>query len=124
MAIRKRIAVRARKLIDAPTGNSFTSGRYGDRMDQDRRNLVARIAIVSAYIKALEDPEKLLRVCGDVLGDVDEARAAVATAFDVSDVAADAILDLQVRRFTPRSVERMRSELADFNRRLVDLDQP
>jgi DNA gyrase/topoisomerase IV subunit A len=93
-------------------------------MDQDRRNLVARIAIVSAYIKALEDPEKLLRVCGDVSGDVAEARAAVATAFDVSDVAADAILDLQVRRFTPRSVEQMRSELAEFNRRLVDLDQP
>ncbi|MGZ0711320.1 hypothetical protein ACWPKO_23635 (plasmid) [Coraliomargarita sp. W4R53] len=93
-------------------------------MDEDRRNLVSRIEIVSAYIKALDDPEKLLRVCAGVSGDVDEARSAVAAAFEVSDAAADAILALQVRRFTPRSIERMRNELADYDRRLVDLERP
>ncbi len=99
-------------------------GRYGVPMDEDRRNLVARIEIVSAYIKALEDPEKLLRVCANVSGDADEAREAVAAEFEVSDIAADAILALQVRRFTPMGIEQMRSELADFNLRLVDLDHP
>ncbi|SDH23137.1 hypothetical protein SAMN04489810_2451 [Microbacterium pygmaeum] len=34
-------------------------------MDEDRRNLMLRIEIISAYLKALEDPEKLMRVCAD-----------------------------------------------------------
>jgi DNA gyrase/topoisomerase IV subunit A len=102
----------------------LTSGRYGDRMDEDRRNLGARAEIVRAYIKALEDPEKLLQVCANVSGDVDDARTAVTTEFEVSDMAADAILALQVRRFTPRSIELMRNELADYDRRLTDLDRP
>jgi DNA gyrase/topoisomerase IV subunit A len=93
-------------------------------MDDDRRNLLARIEIVSAYMKALEDTEKLLRVCANVSGDADDARVAVAAAFEVSELAADAILALQVRRFTPRSIELMRSELADYDRLLSDLDQP
>jgi DNA gyrase/topoisomerase IV subunit A len=93
-------------------------------MDEDRRNLIARAEIVRAYIKALEDTEKLVRVCANVSGDVDDARTAVAAEFEVSDIAADAILALQVRRFTPRSVEQMRNELADYDRRLADLDRP
>ena len=63
-------------------------------------------------------------MCAAVSGDADEARSAVAAAFGVSDVAADAILALQVRRFTPRSIEQMRNELADYDRRLVALDRP
>lgn len=93
-------------------------------MDEDRRNLLARIEIVSGYLKALEDTEKLLRVCANVSGDAGDARAAVAAEFEVSDVAAEAILALQVRRFTPSSIEQMRSELAEFRLRLVDLDRP
>ncbi|WP_236968874.1 hypothetical protein [Microbacterium aurantiacum] len=93
-------------------------------MDEDRRNLMARIEIISAYMKALEDPERLMQVCADIAGDDADARSAVAAAFEVSDFAADAILTLQVKRFTPRSIEQMRRELADANRILLDLDGP
>ena len=92
--------------------------------DEERRNLMTRTEMVSAYITAVEDPEKLLRVCATVSGDRDDERAAVAAAFEVSDMVADAILDLQVRRFTPRSIEQMRNELADYDRRLAELDRP
>jgi DNA gyrase/topoisomerase IV subunit A len=86
--------------------------------------LGTRIEIVTASIKALEDSEKLLRVRADVSGDAEDARAAIAAEFEVSDIAADAIPALQVRRFTPRAIEQMRSELADYPRRLLDFDRP
>jgi hypothetical protein len=86
--------------------------------------LGTRIESVAAYIKAFKDSEKLLRVCADVSGDAEHARAAIAAEFEVSDIAADAIPAPQVRRFTPRAIEQMRSELADYHRRLVDLDRP
>lgn len=92
--------------------------------DDERRNLMTRTEMVSAYITAVEDPEKLLRVCATVSGDRADERAAVAAEFEVSDMVADAILDLQVRRFTPRSIEQMRNELADYDRRLAELDRP
>lgn len=83
---------------------------------------MGRIEIMSAYIKALDDPERLIRVCADVSGEDDDARAALAAAFEVSDFAADAILGLQIRRFTPWRIEQIRRELADANRLLLDLD--
>ncbi|MBO0984654.1 hypothetical protein [Rathayibacter sp. SD072] len=90
----------------------------------ERQNLVTRTEILNACIAAIEDPEKLFRVCANVSGGRDDERAAVASEFEVSDMVADAILDLQVRRFTPRSIEQMRSELADYGRRLAELDRP
>ncbi|PPF14115.1 MULTISPECIES: hypothetical protein [unclassified Rathayibacter] len=92
--------------------------------DHERQNLETLTEIVSAYITVIENPEKLLRVCAHVSGGRDDERAAVAAEFEVSDVVADAILDLQVRRFTPRSVEQMRNELADYDRRLAEIDRP
>lgn len=92
--------------------------------DEERQNLVTSTEIVNAFIRAVENPEKLLRVCANVAGDRDDERAAVAAAFEVSDVVADAILDLQVRRFTPRSIEQMRNELDRYARRLAELDRP
>lgn len=75
--------------------------------------------ILSAYIAVSERPDELLRVCGSASGGIDAAKLAVAEAFDVSEVAAAAILDLQVRRFTPSAIERTRAELADVDRRLA-----
>jgi hypothetical protein len=115
----------------SPCKTSFAEGpvttaRYGHHMDdgEERHNLVMRTEIVSAYIRAVENPEKLFRVCANVSGGRDDERAAVAAEFEVSDVVADAILDLQVRRFTPRSIEQMRNEPADYDRRLAEFDQP
>ncbi|MEU4014032.1 hypothetical protein AB0E56_02085 [Microbacterium sp. NPDC028030] len=87
-------------------------------MDEDRENLLMRKEIIDGYIAALENPQELLRVCARGSGDSDELRAAVGRAFGVSEVAADAILSLQVRRFTPRVLAQFKDESADYERRL------
>lgn len=92
--------------------------------DTERQSLVTSIEILNAYIRAIENPEKLFRVCANVSGGRDDERAAVAAEFEVSEVVADALLDMQVRRFTPRSVEQIRNELARHDRRLAELDRP
>ena len=43
------------------------------------------------------------------------ANAAIRNAFDVDAVQADAILSMQVRRFTPEAIQRMRAELSDVD---------
>jgi DNA gyrase/topoisomerase IV subunit A len=83
-------------------------------------NLVRRREILAAYVAAFERREELLRICADVPGDDASAVAAVAEAFEVSDLAATAILDLQVRRFTPESFVQIRAQLADVDRQLAD----
>lgn len=92
-------------------------------MDEERDNLLQLIKILRAYITAVENPEELLRVCAQVEGGIEDARSAVARAFDVSDVAAEAILSMQVRRFTPHAIQQLRDQLADDERRLLELGQ-
>lgn len=89
-------------------------------MAENLGNLRKRREIIAAYAVALERPEELLRICADTPGDVASAVAAVAEAFDVSDDAAQAILDMQVRRFTPESFVQIRAELAEVDRRIAD----
>lgn len=89
-------------------------------MTEDHHNLSVLRDILAAYVRVLERPEELLRVCADAPGDVASAVAAVAQAFDVSDIAAQAILDMQVRRFTPQSSAQIRAELAEVDRRLAE----
>ncbi|MDF2045430.1 MULTISPECIES: hypothetical protein [Microbacterium] len=91
-------------------------------MDNERESLVMRAKILRGYITAVEQPEKLLQVCAAATGTVDDVRVAVATAFGVNDITAEAILDLQVRRFAPTTVAQMKAELAENERRLADLD--
>lgn len=89
-------------------------------MDDDRRNLLARREILAGYVVALERTDELLRVCASVSGDNTDARDAVVAAFDVSEIVADAILGLQVRRFTPAALTGIREQLADIDQRLTE----
>jgi len=61
---------------------------------------------------------ELLQVCANVDGDAAAARSAVIEAFDVSEIAADGNLHLQVRRFTPAAAEEIRNELGGLDRLL------
>lgn len=94
---------------------------YSERVHEDHQNLLGLREILSAYVAVSERSDELLRVCAGVSGDGDAARRAVAEAFDVSETAAAAILDMQVKRFTPAAVEQIRAELADVDRRLAEL---
>lgn len=100
----------------------MTEARYRGPMDEDRNSLLARREILRAYLTVLERTGELLQVCASVEGDAAAARSAVIDAFRVSDLAADAILNLQVRRFTPAAVEEIRMELGGLDRILSRTD--
>jgi DNA gyrase/topoisomerase IV subunit A len=85
-----------------------------DPLDIERQ----RREIVAATLFAAEHAEQVLAVCADVDGDEDAAAAAIAAAFGVNDIQARAILQMQLRRFTPHAIEQIRSELADIDGRL------
>ena len=89
-------------------------------MNADQENRLARREIMLAYVKVLERPGDLLRVCAGVSGDGDEVRAAVEKVFDLSPFAADAVLQLQVRRFTPAQLHLIRAELAEVERAIAE----
>lgn len=87
-------------------------------MTEDRRNLLERREILLAYVTVLEQTDRLFEICASTAGDIDDLRSAVADAFGLSTIAAEAVVHLQVRRFTPRVREQLREELADLDRRL------
>ncbi len=70
----------------------------------------------------LDRADELLRVCAAATGEASEARLAVEEAFGLSPVAADAVLALQVRRFTPTALVQIRQELVEVNRQLVEAE--
>lgn len=63
-------------------------------------------------LRAPEHQDELLRVCASVNGDVASANAAIRQAFEVDATQADAILSMQVRRFTPEEIWQLRVELS------------
>ncbi|WP_121057525.1 hypothetical protein [Microbacterium telephonicum] len=87
-------------------------------MSDDRQNLLARREIVVAHMTVLERLEELVALCSTVAGDPHELRSAVCETFELSPVAADAVLALQVRRFTPYERRRIQDELNDIDLRL------
>ena len=84
-------------------------------MTDDRRNLLARREILAAYVVVLDRLDELFEVCSAVTGGTDELRHAVQEAFELSPIAADAILVMQVRRFTPSERRKIEKELADLD---------
>jgi DNA gyrase/topoisomerase IV subunit A len=87
-------------------------------VSDDRQNLLARREIVVAYIEVLDRLAELVDLCSTVTGDTQELRTAVEEAFGLNPVAADAVLSMQVRRFTPNEREKLRNEFADLEQRL------
>ena len=83
-------------------------------MTGDREHALARCDILSAYIAVMDQPEKLLATCATASGDANEVRRAVEEAFNLTALAADAVLSMQIRRFTPRERERIEDELEEL----------
>lgn len=86
--------------------------RYVRGMD-DRENALARRHVISAMPYAAEHQDELLRACAAVEGDTASANTAIREAFDVDVIQADAILTMQVRRFTPEAIQQLRVEVSD-----------
>ncbi len=90
-------------------------------MTDDRQNLLARREFIAAYVKVLDRLSELIELCS-VDRDTAELRRALQDTFAITEVAADAILMLQVRRFTPSEKQKIRDELADIDAHLELLE--
>ncbi len=88
-------------------------------MTGDREHALARRNILWAYIAVMDKPEKLLAACATASGDANEVRRAVEKAFNLTALAADAVLSMQIRRFTPRERERIEDELEELEAALA-----
>lgn len=84
-------------------------------MDDELRNARLRRGVVVAMLYAAEHALDVLRVCAAVDGDDSSLRAAISAAFGFDDIQAGAILNMQIRRFTPSAVAQYQSQLADID---------
>jgi len=86
-----------------------------DSMDDELRNARLHREVLAAMIYAAEHAADILRVCAAADGDDPSLREAIMTAFGFDEVQADAILAMQIRRFTPRAIEQSRAQLAGLD---------
>ncbi|MCI0155727.1 hypothetical protein KNO15_03325 [Leifsonia shinshuensis] len=87
-------------------------------MDDAVRNARLHRPVVEAMLFAAQHRTDLLELCAAVEGDDSSLRDAIMTTFGFDEVQADAILAMQVRRFTPRAIERYRALLAELDERI------
>ena len=87
---------------------------------QHDSNLLLRLDILAGYVAAVERSGELLQICAR---STDEMVALeIAKAFTVRLEVADAILAMQVRRFTPDALQKLESELAEVELRVRNND--
>lgn len=86
---------------------------------ESRENELIRRSIIAAMLHVAEHRSELFEVCAGVEGDASSANAAIREAFGFDEMQAEAILAMQVRRFTPRAIQQMRAELAEVDARLA-----
>ena len=90
--------------------------RYRLRRAQERAHLVEGLLLALANI---DEVVRIIRASADVA----EARAALTAAFELSDVQAGYILDMQLRRLVALEVEKLETELAELRRRIAELEE-
>ncbi len=87
------------------------------RLDQ----ATARAHILEGMIIAVDSIDEVIRI---IRGSADtaEARANLIENFELSEIQANAILDMPLRRLTALEVEKLRTELAELQHRIADLE--
>lgn len=86
------------------------------------QNARARGELLDAIIVAMENADRVFEICANTTRDDDDLRSEIARALALTDIQAAAILDLQVRRFTPRSLATVKAERAENERRIRELE--
>ena len=97
--------------IDVVTRRS----RYRLRRAQERAHLVEGLLLALANI---DEVVRIIRASADAA----EARAALIARFELSDVQAGYILDMQLRRLVALEVEKLEQELAELRARIAELE--
>ncbi len=87
------------------------------RLDQAN----ARAHILEGMIIAVDSIDEVIRI---IRGSADtaEARANLIENFELSEIQANAILDMPLRRLTALEVDKLRTELAELQHRIADLE--
>jgi DNA gyrase subunit A len=101
-----------------------TARCYGPTVEHDdpfaTERMRERLAILHAMSSVIERREEFMDVVGAAAGG-EPALHAVMAHFELNEIQAHAVLDLQVRRFTDHERQRIAEQLDDLRRRL---DQP
>jgi DNA gyrase subunit A len=81
----------------------------------------ARAHILEGLIIAVDNIDEVIRI---IRGSADtaEARANLISGFDLSEIQANAILDMPLRRLTALEVDKLRSELAELQETIAELE--
>jgi DNA gyrase/topoisomerase IV subunit A len=85
--------------------------------EQQQARLEARLSVLDAYLLAAERRAEVMDAAAEAR-DADEARRSIAQLLDITENAADAILELRVGRFTQSEVAHIRAENQDIRGRL------
>ncbi|MFZ0015413.1 MAG: DNA gyrase subunit A, partial [Acidimicrobiia bacterium] len=87
------------------------------RLDQ----AMARAHILEGLIVAVDNIDEVIRI---IRGSADtaDARANLIDSFELSEIQANAVLDMPLRRLTALEVDKLRSELAELQETIADLE--
>jgi DNA gyrase subunit A len=81
----------------------------------------ARAHILEGLIVAVDDIDEVIKVIRGS-ADTSEARANLIEGFELSEIQANAILDMPLRRLTALEVDKLRTELAELRELITELD--
>ena len=85
--------------------------------EQQQAKLQARLSVLDAYLLAVERRAEVMNAAAEAR-DADEARRSIAQLLDITENAADAVLEVRLRQFTQSQVADIRAENQDIRGRL------
>src|SRR5918994_1434338 len=90
------------------------------RLKYELRKAEDRAHVLEGYLIALDNLDEVITLIR-AAADTDEARAALMTRFELSEIQAQAILDLRLRALTGLERKRVEEEYADLKERIAEL---
>lgn len=90
------------------------------RLKYDLRQAEARAHVLRGYLIALDNLDEVIAIIRGA-SDTDDARSQLMTRFELSEIQAQAILDLRLRALTGLERKRVEEEYADLEERIAEL---
>ena len=90
------------------------------RLKYDLRQAEARAHVLRGYLIALDNLDEVISIIRGA-SDTDDARSQLMTRFELSEIQAQAILDLRLRALTGLERKRVEEEYADLQERIAEL---